>query len=190
MNLSLTAGRQTVKSIRSRRQQNWSLAYQQLKQAADDGNSCVYLPAGAIGGLDALSAAKISGLQRVRYTGRKPLSAWAGTPAEQEYALAKLTTAQQIFIGNARQVTSLYPKNSNVAATIALAGIGMDNTEVELIADPAATENCHEIEVFANSGSFKISLTGKSLSSNVRTSALAAYSMAKAVMNLNKAIVV
>jgi aspartate dehydrogenase len=164
--------------------------YQRLKQAANEGDTHLLLPSGAIGGLDALSAAKISGLQRVRYTGRKPLSAWIGTPAEDQCELQKLKQARSIFTGNARKASLLYPKNSNVAAVVALAGIGMDETEVELIADPYVTENCHQIEVFANSGNFKISLTGKALSANPRTSSLAAYSMAKSIMNLNDAIVI
>jgi len=164
--------------------------YQKLKSAADSGNTFLFLPSGAIGGLDALSAAKISGLQHVKYIGRKPLAAWVGSPAEDQGILKGLKQAQCIFTGSAREAALLYPKNSNVAAAVALSGIGMDATEVELIADPHATENCHELEVFANSGDFKISLTGKSSSTNARTSSLAAYSLAKSVMNLNNAVVI
>ncbi len=164
--------------------------YRKLKAAADSGDTSLFLPAGAVGGLDALSAAKMSGLKRVRYTGRKPLAAWVGTPAETICDLLSLKKPHSLFVGTAREVALLYPKNSNVAAAVALAGIGMDTTEVELVADPDIDENFHEIEVFANSGSFKISLTSKSLPANARTSALAAYSMAKSVISLNNAIVI
>lgn len=164
--------------------------YNKLKTAANNGNGSLLLPAGAVGGLDALSAAKISGLKRVCYKGRKPPAAWKGTTADQLGNLMPLLKAKTLYSGNAREAALLYPMNSNVAATVALAGLGLDKTEVELIADPDIQENIHEIEVFANSGDFKITLSSKTLSNNTKTSALAAYSMAKSAMKLNDSIII
>jgi len=162
--------------------------YARLRQAAIDGQSSLLLPAGAVGGLDALGAARLAGLNRVTYKARKPAMAWSGTAAEEKLKLSELKDAECFYRGSARDAALRYPKNSNVAATVALAGLGFDNTQVELIADPAATDNMHEIEVEADSGSFKICLSGRPLADSPKTSALAAYSVAKCLTDLNSPV--
>jgi aspartate dehydrogenase len=164
--------------------------YNRLIAAANEGNTSLLIAAGAIGGLDALSAAKFSGLEKVTYRARKPAMAWSGTPAEKILKLDSLSKAETFFVGSARDAALQFPKNSNVAATVALAGLGMDLTEVVLIADPNISDNFHEIEVTAKSGVFTISLAGKTLPDSTKTSALAAYSVAKCLSDLNSAIVV
>lgn len=154
-----------------------------LRQAATDGRSHILLPAGAIGGIDALAAMRLGGLSRVVYRSRKPPEAWAGSPAEDTVDLGSLSQATELFRGTAREAATRFPKNANVAATVALAGLGMDDTEVALVADPDAPGNVHEIEAEGTSGRFAIQLTGKPSPENPRTSALTALSMARAVVN-------
>ena len=98
----------------------------QLSDAARRGGSQLVVPSGAIGGIDILAAARLSALTSVRYTGTKPPMAWSGTPAEEQVDLSALEGPTVIFEGSARQAAQSYPKNANVAATLALAGIGMD----------------------------------------------------------------
>jgi len=155
--------------------------FERLRAAAAKADTSLLLPAGAIGGMDALSAARFSGLHSVCYRARKPALAWSGTPAEERLDLAALNQAECFYQGSAREAALLYPKNSNVAATVAIAGLGFDKTRVELIADPALTENCHEIIADANAGSFQIQLSGYPLPDSPKTSALAAYSVVKCV---------
>ncbi|MGI9482961.1 MAG: aspartate dehydrogenase [Hyphomicrobiales bacterium] len=153
----------------------------QLGEAAERGNSRLMLLHGAVGGIDALASAKCGGLESVTYRGRKPPAGWKGSLAEDVLDLDRLTNAEVHFQGTAREAAQKYPKNANVAATIALAGMGLDETAVELIADPALSGNVHEIEVKGAFGRFRIELEGNPLPENPRSSALAAMSLVRAV---------
>jgi aspartate dehydrogenase len=161
-----------------------------LKAAARAGKSRLLLPAGAIGGIDAIAAMRVGGLTSVRYRSRKPPAAWRGSPAEKVADLASLTQRTVLYTGTAGEAALLYPQNANVAAAVALAGLGFDATEVELVADPDAPGNVHEIEAEGAAGRFAIQLQGKPSRSNPKTSALAALSVARALMNEKATIVI
>jgi len=151
-----------------------------LAEASERGGGRVILPSGAIGGVDVLRAAGEHGLTSVTYTGRKPPLAWLGTPAES-FDLDHLRVPTQIFEGSASEAARLYPKNANVTATIALAGLGFERTAVRLFADPTIAQNEHEIEASGAFGTFCITLRNVPLSDNPKTSLLAALSLGDAV---------
>lgn len=154
-----------------------------LEEAAAAGGCRAVLVSGAIGGIDALAAARLAGIEEVVYTGRKPPHAWTGTPAETMLDLDTLAEETVFFSGTARAAATQYPKNANVAATLALAGIGFDRTRVRLIADPAATGNTHEYEVRSASVNYAIRLEGKASPDNPKTSVSTVYSVAREVLN-------
>jgi aspartate dehydrogenase len=161
-----------------------------LKSAAQDGNSRILLPAGAIGGIDAIAAMRVAGLTSVRYRSRKPPAAWRGSPAERMVDLDALRQRTVLYKGTAGEAALLFPQNANVAAAVALAGLGFDATEVELVADPDAPGNVHEIEAEGAAGRFAIQLQGRPSRSNPKTSALAAMSVARALLNERATIVI
>lgn len=154
-----------------------------IQDAAALGRTRAILVPGAIGGIDALAAAKLAGIEEVVYTGRKPPTAWRGTPAEEIVDLCGLTQETIFFEGTARAAAGTYPKNANVAATLALAGAGFDRTRVRLIADPTVAGNVHEYEVRSASVNYAIRLEGKASPDNPKTSVSTVYSVAREVLN-------
>jgi aspartate dehydrogenase len=155
--------------------------HDRLQQAATRGGAHLHLASGAIGALDCLKAARVGGLDCVTYTGRKPPQGWKGSPAEAVLDLHRLDRAQTHFDGTAREAATRYPKNANVAAAVALAGVGFDATQVRLIADPDVTANIHEIHASGAFGSFSFRIEGNALPDNPRSSALAAMSTVAAI---------
>jgi aspartate dehydrogenase len=161
-----------------------------LQQAARDGGARLVLPSGAIGGIDAVVAARLSGLETVIYTGRKPPLAWRGTPAEMLLQLDSLREPVVFFEGSARKAAQDYPFNANVAATLALAGIGFENTQVRLVADPGIMRNVHEFTVCSGCGDFTVRLEGRPSAANPKTSLMAGYSMARELLNRTGTVVI
>lgn len=157
--------------------------HERLLAAAKAGGAKLHLPAGAIGAIDLLSALRLGGISEVTYTSRKPPCAWKGTPAEARLDLAGLSEAAVFFEGDAGTAAREYPRNANVAATVALAGLGFEQTKVRLIADPAAAGNFHQIEVRAAAADFKLEIVGKPSPDNPKTSLGTGLSVARLVLH-------
>ncbi|MEM2137748.1 MAG: aspartate dehydrogenase [Candidatus Anstonellaceae archaeon] len=135
----------------------------QLKAAAEKHGRKIYLPSGAIGGLDAISAVAGSAKEVVLETTKSPAS------------LGRNDTARTvIYEGNAAEACRLYPKNVNISATLALAGIGFEKTWVRIISDPSALYNSHRIFVKSDAGRMTFEFENLPSKENPKTSALAA----------------
>jgi aspartate dehydrogenase len=139
---------------------------------------------GAVGGLDWLGAAATAGLDEVVYRGSKPPAAWRGTDAERTLDLDALVQAACFFRGSAREAARRYPRNANVAATVALAGVGADRTVVELWADPASGGNRHEVRARGAAGEMSIRIDNLADPDNPRTSLITAHSALHVLLGL------
>jgi aspartate dehydrogenase len=126
----------------------------------------LHVPTGAIVGLDGVRAAREAGLTSVTLVTTKPN---AGLDR-------KVDRWTILFNGTAREAVAEYPKNVNVAAALSLAGLGFDETWVQVVADPLATHNSHKIIVEGAFGRARIEVENLPSPQNPRTSHLAALS--------------
>jgi aspartate dehydrogenase len=161
-----------------------------LTDLAEQSGSRIEVPSGAIGGIDALASAAVLGLDEVVHQIVKPPLAWKNTPAEQLLALDDLRERKIFFRGSARQAAASYPQNANATVVTSLAGIGLDRTRVELIADPASTMNGHRIIASGEFGRMDITLENRPLATNPKSSELTALSLVRLIEQRVKRIVV
>lgn len=162
----------------------------QLLDLARDAGRQVLIPAGALGGMDALSAASRLPLTSVTHEVTKPALAWQGTEAERLCNLAALTAPLAFFEGSARDAARRFPQNANVALITALAGLGPDATILRLIADPNATANRHRVLATGEFGRMDITLDNAPMASNPKSSALTALSLVRLIENRANPLVI
>ncbi len=135
----------------------------------------VHVPTGAIGGLDAIAAAKAAGIDEVTLTTHKPPKALEMTN----------TAAQLIYEGTAEEAAVKFPREMNVAATLAIV-VKPVQVSVRVIADPAVVRNTHEIRVKWRFGEMNFLFANDPHPDNPRTSALAAWSAIHLLQTLLK----
>lgn len=154
--------------------------------AARAGGARLLVPSGGIGGLDALNAACIAGVDEVSIQVAKPPAAWKGIPYVERLGLRldALDRPEVLFEGSAREGVPHFPQNVNIAAVLSLAGIGMDRTRLRVVADPGLKMNTHTIRVAGRTGRFTIVLENVPTPENPKTSWLACCSAVDALRAL------
>ena len=153
-----------------------------LEVAAESGAS-LQIPAGAIGAIDVIAAARHAGLTEVAYVTRKNAKLWAGTPAEGMIDLAAAKEATLFFDDTAERAAMIFTEKANVTATLALAGIGFEETRVRFWVDPAVTQSVHHIEASGACGSLTIDMGNNTAAPDNRASLQTAMSIVQAVRN-------
>lgn len=161
-----------------------------LRDLAADRGARIHIQPGALGGIDALAAARHLGIDTVEHRIVKPPRAWLGSPAESLCALDALTDPVPFYAANAAETASAFPKNANVAMITALAGIGPEATKITLIADPTATTNRHEITASGAFGELEVAISNNPLPDNPKTSAMAALNLVRSIRNQVTPIVI
>lgn len=149
----------------------------ELLQAASENGSRIYVPTGAIAGIDAVRTVRHL-LESVTLTTTKSPKALAGAPffETSKIKLDEITEWTVIYEGAASDAVKAFPANVNVAAVLSLAGIGADKTKVRIVADPVATTNQHEIVATGSFGEIRIAVSNVPSPGNPKTSFLAVLS--------------
>ena len=158
---------------------------QELLDIASKKEVHIYVPSGAVAGIDAIRSVKHL-LNSVTITTTKNPKALAGAPFFEKTRIKPetITNKKLIYEGTARDAVKEFPANVNVAAVLSLAGVGMDATKVKIIADPAASVNQHEITANGNFGEINIVVRNTPSPSNPKTSYLAILSAIECIRSI------
>lgn len=140
--------------------------------ASEKSGASIYVPSGAVGGIDTLRAARPL-LEQVTIVSTKKPIALSGSPGFANWENVEITEPTVIFEGSASEAVGLFPANVNVAATVSMAGIGPDATRIKVIADPEAPGNVHEISAVSKAGNFSFRFENVPHDKNPKTSFLA-----------------
>ena len=145
----------------------------------------LYVPSGAIAGLDGIKSACVGQITHVTHTTRKPPLGLEGAPylLERGISLVGLQEEKEVFCGSAREACRGFPANVNVTAAVSLAGIGPDQTRVRILAVPDLPRNCHDIDVEGEFGRLHVHIENVP-SENPKTGKLTALSIIRAVQDV------
>jgi aspartate dehydrogenase len=152
----------------------------------------ILVPTGALLGLDAVQAAAVGEISRVHMITRKPPNGLAGAPYLSQHAISVdgLAAPKRVFAGTARDAARGFPANVNVAAALALAGIGPDRTTIEIWADPGVTRNIHHIEVEADSARLSLQIENVPSIENPKTGRLTPLSVVALLRKLSNPLAI
>ena len=147
-----------------------------LMEAASKTWSRVYLPSGAVAGIDGLLSAETAGIDEVTLTSTKPPAGFRGVKylKDKGIDIDAIKEPTVIFEGEAHEAVTLFPKNINVSAIVSLAA--GHKVKVKIVADPNAKTNIHEIHAKGPFGELMTRTSNVPSPTNPKTSYLAALS--------------
>jgi aspartate dehydrogenase len=138
----------------------------------------IYIPSGAVFGLDNLKTGQISGIEKLLLKTTK-------SPASLGIKSQGKTL---IFSGKANECIKEFPKNVNVSVALSLAADR--EADVELWVDPDVDRNVHEIYIEGDFGDCYIRVRNLPSPDNPATSYLAALSILTLLRNIDNPLVV
>lgn len=161
------------------------LEYPEIIERSRQSGCRLYVPSGAIAGLDGIKSACVGAISHVTMTTRKPPNGLEGAPhlVRNGISLAGLQEEKEVFAGTAREACKGFPANVNVSAAVSLAGIGPDRTQIRIIAVPGLPRNCHDIEVEGEFGRLHVHIENVP-TENPKTGKLTAFSIIRSVQDV------
>jgi aspartate dehydrogenase len=128
--------------------------YKELAKMARRRNRSIYIPSGALCGLDGLKAFSLAKIKKITLTTVKHPRAFKDVEylRKKRINLDTIKKDKVLFKGCAYTAVKFFPRNINVAATLSIAGCGLRKTQVRIIASTKATANSHRVEIESQAG--------------------------------------
>ena len=163
----------------------------ELIENAKQTGAKIIVPTGALIGLDTVRAMAVGTIHEVTLQTRKPANGLAGAPhlVENDIDLSDLKEPLCVLRGSAREAAKGFPANVNVAAALALAGIGPEKTRVEVWADPTINRNIQSVTIKSDSGEATMTMNNIPSDENPRTGRIVAQSVIAALQRMTVPLV-
>ncbi len=162
-----------------------SAFFSEVSRNVESNDINIYVPSGAIAGIDALKSVKNS-VSYVTLTTTKNPNSLKDSPffKNNNFTVDSIKKRTLLFEGSAIEAVQNFPANVNVAALLGLAGIGIEKTKVNVIADPSIRINKHEIKVIGKFGELIVRVKNIPSSTNPKTSYLAILSVIECLRSI------
>ena len=149
-----------------------------LFSLAEKNGATIYVPSGAIAGLDGVAGASVGRIDSITMTTRKPPDGLKGAPGIEVSGvdLDAVSEPTVVYEGPVLEACRLFPANVNVSAALSMAGMGPHKTRIRIYADPTVDKNTHEITVEGEFGRLSILIENTPSETNPRTGKLSALS--------------
>jgi aspartate dehydrogenase len=161
---------------------------EELLTAAHCGAGRILLPSGGFAGFDGLRALAQMGLTEVNYVSTKPPRAWEGTAGEAEIGRHRADERVVLFDGDAGEAARRFPKNANLAAAVAMAGLGFERTRVKLVSDPAEPDIVGALTARTAATVLEVTTRNRPTEANPKSSQLVSGSVLAALVNAGAAL--
>ncbi|MEM6744001.1 MAG: aspartate dehydrogenase [Pseudomonadota bacterium] len=167
------------------------LRHPDMVETARASGGRIIVPTGAVIGLDTVRAMAVGDIRSVTLETRKPPAGLAGAPhlVENGIDVSDLTEPTRVFAGTAREAALGFPANVNVAAALALAGLGPERTQVEVWADPTIDRNIQSVTIASDSGEAQMTMRNIPSDENPRTGRIVANSVIATLRRLTAPLV-
>ena len=149
-----------------------------LFSLAERNGATIYVPSGAIAGLDGVAGACTGRIDSLTMITRKPPEGLKGAPgiAVSGVDLDIVSEPTVVYDGPALEACKLFPANVNVSAALSMAGLGPTKTRIRIYADPTVDKNTHDIAVEGEFGRLSIRIENTPSDANPRTGRISALS--------------
>lgn len=161
-----------------------------LEQTAASHGTRLLLASGALAALDYVRAVRNADDTAITYESRKPPKAWEAELRKLGHDPDEITAPLTLFEGTAREAAASYPQNLNVAAALAMAGLGFEDVSVKVVCDPALERNLHLVSATSSLGTFEAKIANNPSKANPKSSQIVAHSICSAVEQFFAPIVI
>jgi len=162
--------------------------WERVCHTAYKSKSRIYIPSGAIGGMDILKAARLTRIDKLLLVSRQSSKNF-DIVENRELQSSFKNGPTLLFEGSAQEAVKRYPKHINIAATVLIATKAWNKLTVKLISDPSIKCAQHKLFMEGEIGKLSLKFTHRPVSESIRIGNMSWQSAVSFLLELNQSTV-